>query len=267
LKVCGVIPARLESQRFPNKLMAEINKIKIIDRVIINALKLNFIDDLFLATDSKKLVDYCHNNYPKLKIHTMYNTQVSCGSERIKYVSLYHQDYDYYVSIPADEPLLDSTEINLAFNKYYNSNDSCQKIINETYIRTFYSDFKSIERLESLNSCKIVSSNKYFTFKNQKYLEEFALYFSRNIVPYSKNGMLSIENYKKHIGIFIFPKEILLSNNIWKHSRNAENESLEQNMFIENEIKVGLIKINHNYYGVDKKEDIKNLEKLLKENK
>ena len=267
MKVCGVSPARLESQRFPNKLLAEIDGVKVIDRVIINALQLNFIDKLILASDSKELINYCKINYPKVEIFEMYDIKVSCGSERIKYVYQNNNSYDYYISIPADEPLLNPIEINSVFNKYYNSKDLYQQSINELYIRTFYSDFKSIKRLESLNSCKIVSRSKYFKFQNKKYKEEFVLYFSRNVIPYSKTGMLNIEKYKKHIGIFIFPRDMLFKNDLWNPTKNAENEGLEQNMFIENDVKVGLIKINHNYYGVDKQEDIKELENLLGENK
>lgn len=235
----GIIPVRLQSERFPNKLLQPIMGKPILQRVVENALELDFIDKLVIATEDD-LPDYIKNY--DVEIFQM-RERVWCGSQRSQAYYKHNKLFDNYISIPTDEPMISPEEIN---KSYHNT-----KLKYPIY--TFYSTFYSKERLTSNQSCKIAGGDK-------------ALYFSRNVIPSSKSGGLNIE-YKKHLGIFIFRNSIL-EKDIWSGYENslAETESLEQNIWIENGIDVGLIKTNHKYHGVDQEEDIESIEKIYEPN-
>jgi len=236
--IIGIIPARLQSERFPNKLFAIINGIPILERVINNIVDANIVDKLIVTTDSKEIVDFCN----KLGQESFFMTdEVSCGSERVKYIYKAFPNYDWYISFPADEPMLDSNELKKMWQKYIKEGDP-------TAITTCWSKFYDEERIELNRTCKIVSNNNN------------VLYFSRAPIPFSKNGLLSIENYKKHIGIFIFHNDLLKQDrDIW-NGELAKKEGLEQIAFLENNIKVNLLEIKHLYHSVDIPEDIISIE-------
>ena len=241
MNIIGVIPARLKSERFPNKLLAKINGISILKRVIQNANKLN-IDKLTLVTDSKELIDFV-KAMKNVDVDVFYQEEeVSCGSERVKEVYNRYQDYNYYMTIPADEPFIDINQI----NKHI---DSLMKSEINNDIFTFFSKFYTKERLRSNLSCKIVTDK-----------EDNVLYFSRSIIPITKDGNLqNLELYKKHLGIFIFTNAIL-KENLWAISKLASIEGLEQNMFLDNGYNVKALEINHKYYGIDTEKQIRELE-------
>ncbi len=76
MKIRIVIPARLESIRFPNKLIKKINKKTIIEHIFDHAKKIPS-DSLILATDSIKLKEIAIDNnitfwYSKKKISLRY---------------------------------------------------------------------------------------------------------------------------------------------------------------------------------------------------
>lgn len=234
----GIIPVRLGSERFPDKLLQPLLGKPILQRTIENALQFDFINKLVIATEDD-LPDYVKDY--DVEIFRV-RSKTWCGSQK---ASLYYNKddkFENYISIPADEPMLDPVEINKSFH-------STQL---KYPIHTFYSDFHSEERLNSRSSCKIASS------KNR------AIYFSRSVIPMSKSGD-GVE-HKKHIGIFIFNNSTIKVN-LWSNYEGslAQTESLEQNIFIENGYKVGLIKTEHKYCGVDTPEDVEYIEKLYKQ--
>jgi len=251
----AIIPARLESNRFPNKILKKIDGIPIIHRVILNVLKTEIFDRIIVATDSKIIVELAK----ELGVEYLFMDQeVSCGSERAYYIWEKYPNYKWYVTFPADEPMLDPLEIIKMWQRHL---DLTPQIGDD--IRTCYSKFYSPERIEFKRTCKIVS-NKL----------DYVMYFSRFPIPFSKNGLLPIKEYKKHVGVFIFDNEFFKKtqdnlNRGWKlsdiwTSPLSIKEGLEQIAFIENNLKVRLIYLDHKFHGVDIQEDIENIERLLK---
>lgn len=229
----GIIPVRLKSERFPNKLVQPLLGKPIIKHVVEHAREFNFIDKLVIATDFPEIEGYIDVEVFKMK------EKVWCGSQRAYHYYLQNPQYDNYISIPADEPMLDPNEIN---KSYKNKSDYP--------IHTFYSPFYSQDKLEERSSCKIVGNDK-------------ALYFSRSVIPSSKGGNLPLDYFKRHIGIFVFTNEIMQQGDkLWSNYKGscAQTESLEQNIFIENGFDVGLIKTKHKWWGIDLPEHIKEIE-------
>lgn len=251
----AIIPARLDSSRFPNKILQKIDGIPIINRVILNVLKTEIFDRVVVATDDKRVIEICDT----LGVESFFMDQeVSCGSERSYYVWRKYPNYRWYVSFPADEPMLDPLEIQKMWQRHL---DLVPEI--NDYIRTCYSKFYSPERIELARTCKIVSNQK-----------DYVMYFSRSPIPFIDNGFIHVDEYKKHVGVFIFNNQFFKDaqdnlNHGWKLSDIwisplSKREKLEQLAFLENGLKVRLVKLDHKFHGVDIQEDIDSIEELLK---
>lgn len=239
----AIIPARLKSERFPNKLFAEIDGEKIIDKVINNVLSAQIADHLIVATDSQEVATHCKNR--NIEYFYMWE-QVGCGSERSYHVWKKYPNYDWYVSFPSDEPMLDHQEINKMWFKHLE-----KQYGPEDFITTCYTKFYDKNRIELNRSCKIVSH------------DDNVLYFSRSPIPYSKNGLLPIEEYKQHIGIFIFHpclfKRMDFNNINYFVGDLAKKEGLEQISFLEHGLSIKLIEMVHKSHGVDIPQDLEDL--------
>ena len=58
-KILGVIPARLDSQRLPGKVLLKIGSKPMIHWVYERARQSPFLSDVFVATDSEQVQEYC----------------------------------------------------------------------------------------------------------------------------------------------------------------------------------------------------------------
>ena len=56
-----IIPARLNSSRFPNKPLAPICGIPMLGHVALNATKESIFDEVFVATCDNEIVEYCNS--------------------------------------------------------------------------------------------------------------------------------------------------------------------------------------------------------------
>lgn len=238
----AIIPARLSSRRFPKKLLHKLNGKRIIDHVIENTKRLDFVDDIVIASDD---LEFARSLYQEYKLDGFHISDNSiCGTHRVFKYYLDNSTYDYYISIPADEPAIDPLEVNKSFD-----------VLSDAEITTFYTKFYCEEDLISPLSCKIVTCDL-----------DYMIYNSRNVIPVNKDGRyLELEKYKKHVGIFIFPNNILKEHgDIWTYTNDLE--SLEQNRFIQWPIDVKMIEIKHIGFGIDIPEQINELEMRMKGN-
>ena len=230
-----IIPAHLKSKRFPNKLIQKFGDKRIIDIVIEKTKTL--LGDVVLATEDDLLIDIAKEH----KIQAFKMGEVGCGSERAYHFYKANSQYDYYITIPADEVALDMKEVSKALKDNHNN------------ITTLYCDFYNQHDLVSPLSCKIVST-----------IHDKALYFSRSVIPIhkQKNDLIydDLSIYKKHVGVFIFSKSFLSSSSkVWGKSRLATIEGLEQNRFLEYGYDIHLRKIKHIGFGIDQPEQIEQL--------
>lgn len=233
----GVIPARLNSSRIEKKVFKKIGDKTILEHTINKVKELSFLDRFVVATDSQDIADLAIS----LRVEPVLDkSEVWCGSQRLYHVYKKYPYYDWYISIPVDEPFILPKEINYSV-------ESTELDDNKIY--TMYYIPRDQDAVRSESTCKIVS-----TPQNE------ALYFSRNIIPINKSGN-TVENfnYKRHLGIFFISKNMIVeSNKIWRRTPLATIESLEQNAFIENGYTVKLIKTKHTGKSIDTAKDLTN---------
>ena len=58
LKIIAMIPARLDSTRLPGKLMMDLNGSPVILSTLLNTIKTNLFDEVYVVTDSKEIYNY-----------------------------------------------------------------------------------------------------------------------------------------------------------------------------------------------------------------
>lgn len=237
-----IIPARLESSRFPSKVLAQIGGLPMVVRTAYLAKE---IDDVVVACDAQIIADVC-TRYNVASILTS-NTHES-GTDRIAECAriLKISDSEIIINLQADEPFLETNVIQTLKNlmesrKKQEGNlpfmGSCAKIITHTMA-------------DDPNLVKVVLN-----------ATQEAIYFSRAKIPYNRDDCKNTKYYG-HLGIYAFSGKSLQDFCKLPKSNLESIEKLEQLRALENGKKIVIAKVESKSFGIDTKED---LQKALKE--
>tara|TARA_Y100000590_G_C15483798_1_gene925023 strand:- start:59 stop:784 length:726 start_codon:yes stop_codon:yes gene_type:complete len=239
MKTLIVIPARWNSSRFPGKPLALINGKEMIKRVWEQCLKSKEADDVIVATDNKKIFNFCIENNIKI---IMTSNKHKTGTDRVGEVSK-KINADIYVNVQGDEPLIKFKNIDLLIRKL-------KKNKNYDVVLGYY-NLKKIIKYNDYNPTYLVK-NKF----------EEVLYLSRSQIPFfdkSKKNTISIS-----LGLFAFTKEGIKNFSKLKVSYLENIEKVEMIRFLENNYKILSVKLNEVNASVDYPSDIKKVEKIIK---
>ncbi len=235
MKVIGVIPARLNSTRFPGKVLADLWGKPMIQQVYGRAKKAKRLDEVLIATDNEKIFAAAKKFGAKVvmtsKKHLTGTDRVSEAVEKI--------DAEIVIDIQADAPLISPLMI-----------DKVAEVLLEDPTLVMATLMKKIGKESEFNNPNVV---KVVTDK-----QGFALYFSRSPIPYAKNGFVSY----KHIGAYGYRKNFLLTFVQLPRSPLEKIENLEQLRILENGYKIKMVETDHDMIEVDTEEDLK----MIKEN-
>ncbi len=232
MKTRIIIPARLKSSRFPNKLIKVINGKTLIELISLRAKKLKY-DSLIIATDSIEIKNIIEN----IGIEVWFcDKKYSSGTERISALSkdLKFNNNDIVINIQGDE-------YNFPLNAVRKVIDDL-KTSRKKIVSTIVCDTKDKKLINNKDSVKVVldkGSN--------------ALYFSRSIIPYDSKESISL-----HLGIYGYTAGLLRMYSSFIKPSFEKTESLEQLRFIYNNIPVHCIKIkSHNSISINSINDLK----------
>jgi 3-deoxy-manno-octulosonate cytidylyltransferase (CMP-KDO synthetase) len=237
MKIIGVIPARYGSTRFPGKALADIGGKPMIQRVWESASKSKLINELYTATDDKRIFDAVGKFWGKSVITS---AKHKSGSDRIGEV-VKNIKCDIVVNIQGDEPFINPLNIDKAIKPLMQDS----KIM----VSTLCTKIKNKEEIDNPNVVKVV------TDKNG-----FALYFSRHAVPFNRDNTKGI-SYYKHIGLYVYRKEYLMKFIKMKPSKLELAEKLEQLRILEDGERIKVVVTNIDSVTVDTKEDLKKLKR------
>ena len=239
MKTIALIPARLESKRFPNKLLKKINGIPIILRTYTSAVKTKLFDEVYVVSANDEIIDLIttHNGltFRSLKNH-------ASGTDRIAEAAV-NIDADIVVNLQGDEPFINKEAISDLIKSFDDSNVN---------IASLMTKFKSFEEISNPNNVKVIvdsSSN--------------AIYFSRLPIPYNSK---KIKDYNRHIGVYAFLKTALIDFSRQERSKLEIIESLEGIRVIENSNKIKMISTSFHGISIDTPEDLINAEKFISQN-
>lgn len=236
MKTIALIPARLESKRFPNKLIKKIDGIPIILKTYIAARNTNLFDDVFVVSGNDeiiKLIDSAGGNtFKSLKNH-------NSGTDRIAEAAI-KINSDIIVNLQGDEPFFDKKAINSLIKSF---NDKNVEIV------SLMTKFRSFDELSNPNNVKVIVD------KNNN-----AIYFSRLPIPY---GSKNLNDYNRHIGIYAFLRKSLIEFSKLKRLNLEIIENLEGNRIVENSKKVRMVNTDFHGISIDTPEDLKKAEKFI----
>ncbi len=229
-----IIPARLASNRFPRKVLANINGLPM---VIATANRVKELDEVIIATDSKEII-LIANNYGYKAIRT--SDSHKSGTDRINEVAtkLNLKDDEIIINVQADEPFIEPYVI--------------QKVIDRLKIAQ-----KNKENIFMASCYKIISNEEANDPNLVKVITNYsnnAIYFSRSKIPYDREKHLK---YFGHIGIYGFTKKTLQEFCTLPQSPLEDIEKLEQLRAIYFDKKIAMIEVKSKSYGIDTKEDLK----------
>lgn len=239
LKTAALIPARYNSTRFPAKALADIAGKPMIIRVYKAVEKSENIDSVYVATDDKRIKEAVEKAGGQV-IMTAATHQ--SGTDRIAEAAL-KIEADLIVNVQGDEPLIEASSINQALEPFAKEKDLKMSTLK-----------RSITAGEAQNSDVV----KVITDQN-----DYALYFSRSPIPYYRAEKVKNRNYYQHIGLYVYRRDFLLKYAQMQQTELEKAESLEQLRALENGYKIKVIETKANLIGVDRKEDIRLVEKEL----
>jgi len=240
LRILGIIPARYKSSRYEGKPLCMISGVPMVKRTYLQAKKSSLLDDLVVATESEKIKEYCESeNIPVI----MTSDNCLTGTDRLAEVSK-QMDYDLYVNIQGDEPVIDPKSIDEVVSEY--------KIYKDEYIA--YNLYKIIEDKEEVNTDTIIK-----VITNEK---DELMYMSRLGIPFNKSSLEA--KHKKQICVYGFTKQALDVFSSRTKTLNEQYEDIEILRFIDMGYKVKMKETNVDSIAVDVPNDVKKVESFLK---
>ncbi|RHY29232.1 hypothetical protein DYB32_005315 [Aphanomyces invadans] len=207
-RAVGIIPARLQSTRFPAKPLALLCGRPMIQHTYEAACKATSLSHVYVATDSEVIAAAVDAPSSTLL------TSEACENGTARVLDALRQldhdaalSYDIVVNIQGDEPLVDPMHI-----------DMC------------------------------VAAN--------------ALYFSRGMIPSSKDDAFEPRRCMKHIGLYAFRRSFLVD--VFPQLKSLHtSEDLEQLRVLEAGYKIKMVTVPFAYPGVDLPSDVAKVERLM----
>ena len=239
-KVVILIPARLESTRFPGKPLVKIKGKEMIIRVIERSL---YDHDVFAVVNNKSISDLVRNyGYKDILIEE----ECSTGTDRIALAAkkLNLAENDIIVNVQGDEPLIMPWMIEKVLKT---------KKENPNFVVNAFSKISSEEEFLSKSTIKIVVD-----------INSKLLFASRSNIPSSKNK-INLDLARKQVCIYAFSFFQLKKFANTNKGPIETKEDIEILRFIENTIcpvkmvDLGSIKLK----AVDNPEDVFEVEKYL----
>lgn len=243
MKFIAIIPARYASTRFPGKPLAVLGGKTVIQRVYEQAISI--LPEAYVATDDDRIFQAVESFGGRA---VMTRADHKSGTDRIEEAAeKIGTDADVIINIQGDEPFVQASQI-LTLQHLFDAK--------ETQIGTLGKRFDSMDAVMNPNSPKIVCDRR-----------GFALYFSRNVIPYLRGrdvqDWLEHFPYLKHLGIYAYRREVLREVTTLPQSPLEMAESLEQLRWLENgyRIRVGLT--DEETVGIDTPDDLRRAEEFL----
>ncbi len=212
MKILAFIPARLESKRYPNKILKNIFNYPMIEHVRRRADLSGVFERTFIVTNSnylkKKLKKYSSDIIITKKKHFSGTSRVSEISRKFK--------FDYAFIIFGDEPFLD-----------YKALIHCKKSIKK------YKNTDIFNLTTNLNIGDLKSTSVVKVLRNNKNL--VTSYFRSKKIISPKKKIL------KSCGVLIFRKKILDNFKKFKVPKVQKKTGIEQFRFLSNNLRVRAI--------------------------
>ena len=239
MKTAIIIPSRMSSQRFPNKPMAKINGIPMIERVWKQGIN-SKIGDVYVACSEYEVFNLISSKGGKA---IMTDPNLPSGTDRVfaAFNLLDNKDeYESIINLQGDMPLIDSINIQSVNIPLENGYD----------IGTIATDISSEEE-----------KNENITKVSIDWKEADVV---GNSLDFYKFSTKQSSNIYQHVGIYSFKPIALRKFVSLPPSKNEIDRKLEQLRAIDAGIKIGITYVENVPISVDTFEDLMLIENILK---
>lgn len=242
MKFLGVIPARYASTRLEGKPLAEIDGHSMIEWVYKRTLSSD-LDMVVVATDDQLVYDKVKSFGGEV---VMTSKSHPNGTSRIAEVAKIYSDFDVIINVQGDEPLIEKEMINALIAPFLKEPD--------LNMATLKHRIETLDEVENPNNVKVVTTK-----------DHYAIYFSRSPIPYPRE--FDMKNYFKHVGIYGYRTDFVIKYSQMAPTPLEISESLEQLRVLENGYRIKVLETPYKIVGVDTKEDLERVRKIVKEGK
>ncbi|WP_310442395.1 3-deoxy-manno-octulosonate cytidylyltransferase [Sulfurimonas sp.] len=229
-----IIPARLASTRFPQKVLADIGGLPMVVRT---AQRVAHLGRVVVAADDEIIISTCK----KYGIEAMLtSTTHKSGTDRINECAniLNLDDDELVINVQADEPFIETEVVEMLIKRL-----EALKKAGEPFVMASCYNSINDEAAKDPNLVKVVLDDS-----------DNAIYFSRSPIPYNRSGDAQ---YFGHIGIYGFSKKSLHDFCNLKDAPIEDIEKLEQLRAIYHQKKINMVKVASTGFGIDTEEDLK----------
>lgn len=235
-----IIPARLASTRFPQKVLADIGGLPMVVRT---AKAVMSIDDVVVATDDELILSTCKEHGIKAM---MTSTTHKSGTDRINECAqlLDIADDELIINVQADEPFIETDVVKALIDRLNSLKEK-----GEPFVMASCYNAINKEAAQDPNLVKVIHDD-----------ENNAIYFSRSPIPYDRSGNAT---YFGHIGIYGFTKKSLYEFCNLSDAPIEDIEKLEQLRAIYHQKKISMVKVSSTGFGIDTEEDLKRAKEIF----
>ena len=250
MKKIVIIPARLQSERLPNKPLKLIGDRPMIQWTYQAALN-SIADEVYVATDSEEIKKLVESFNGKAFI-TSQDHQT--GTDRVFEVAseLDLANEDIVINVQGDEPFIDPMDIDLIFNSFNSSanNDSnFYSGLNDAMSHDMCTLYSGVDTGENINDPNVVKV---------KVDECISLDFSRKVIGDKSEWFV-------HLGIYGYRFSCLKEFVNLNQTKNEKMYKLEQLRALDNGILIKVLPSKSLFHlGVDTEEDLKEANEIAK---
>ena len=242
MKVIAMIPARYDATRFPGKLMAKLGSKSVILTTYLATKETGLFDEVYVVTDSQIIYDEITGHGGKV---IMSLGKHESGSDRIAEAAQ-AIEADIIINVQGDEPFTDTDTLKQLIDVFENDMEKA------VHLASPMVRLNGVENIQNPNHVKVIVDEN-----------NFALYFSRSPIPYPRNQDIQI-NYFKHVGIYAFRKNALLSFYNTPMTPLESAEKIECIRYLETGKKIKMVEIDHIGISIDSPEDLEKAKEILK---
>jgi len=230
VKIVVCIPARYASTRFPAKVLAKDTGKYLIQHTWEQACKAKLPVRVVIAADDEKIVRAAKEFGAEC---VLTSPRHNSGTDRIA-EAVGRSAADIVINVQGDEPRIDPNHIDLLARMMLDNL--------EAPMATLAAPFAAREQIADPNVVKVVvgTGGK-------------ALYFSRSVIPYDRDraGVGDVGSYLRHLGIYAYRRDFLLTITSLPQTPLEKLEKLEQLRVIENGYTILVGKVEHTCEGID----------------
>jgi 3-deoxy-manno-octulosonate cytidylyltransferase (CMP-KDO synthetase) len=258
----AIIPARFSSSRLPGKALLEIAGKPMICWVVERTMAATSVSRVIVATDDRRIFD-CVRSAGFEAVMT--RPDHMSGTDRIAEVAETLSDADLIVNVQGDEPMIWPETIDRAVAAL-SASEKDETAEGQADMATTWEMMDSMADVLNPDVVKIVCDES-----------GRALYFSRSPVPYPReavreHGTLEhalendpslIRSFRKHTGLYIYKRDVLLKFTQWPQSELERKESLEQLRALEHGLTIRAVEATARSIAVDTLPDLERVRRLM----